>query len=461
MATIAEERAANARARAEGYESAAHKEAHANVGASAAGYANAVQQEIDANRRAQAAGFANAAEAEMDANRRSIAAGFTSAVDQEIDANRRAREAGFLNAADLETYGTAGATRSTDPFVDPRTLPPPVIPEQFALGTANLLKYNPDQPNLPGYDPNWRDNYPGGFDYWGNPITGGGMLDGPPNPTVPSFGYPGYQDWTRFMPTNFGLAEGGGVHYQPWLQGGSQAMNAIQGAGGNFVARPDPVFGAGGGTATGGPGPINPNIWGNTDTTTGGNVTTDTSGNRWVMSPGGQWVPASSQYGQGLLGDARLFPAQQYDSSGNYVGFEGSDIAQNVQHGSGEGFGVLEKYFAQPSYVGDDPSYVDIGPAPTTSLLAGPYVGPISTQVAPSQNYGGISPYNAYSELGLLGIQASPGHAMDVTSQVDSFANMENAAWETAARETEAMMEAEANLEAMSSGGGHASKEMM
>ena len=31
MATIAEERAANARARAEGYESAAHKEMHANV----------------------------------------------------------------------------------------------------------------------------------------------------------------------------------------------------------------------------------------------------------------------------------------------------------------------------------------------------------------------------------------------------------------------------------------------
>ena len=55
-----------------------------------------------------------------------------------------------------------------------------------------------------------------------------------------------------------------------------------------------------------------------------------------------------------------------------------------------------------------------------------------------------MSPYNAYSELGLLGIQASPGHAMDVTSQMDSFANMQNAAWETAARETEATMEAEA-----------------
>ena len=166
MATIAEERAANARARAEGYESAAHKEAHANVGASAAGYANAVQQEIAANRRAQAAGFANAAEQEMDANRRAIAAGFTSAVDQEIDANRRARAAGYLNAAD---YESGLRTRSDAPFVDPRTLPPPVIPEQFRLGTANLLKYNPDQPNVPGYDPNWRNDpkYAGGFDVHG------------------------------------------------------------------------------------------------------------------------------------------------------------------------------------------------------------------------------------------------------------------------------------------------------
>ena len=42
-------------------------------------------------------------------------------------------------------------------------------------------------------------------------------MGGPPNPTVPSFGYAGYKDWTRFMPTNFGLAEGAGRHYQPWV----------------------------------------------------------------------------------------------------------------------------------------------------------------------------------------------------------------------------------------------------
>ena len=310
MATIAEERAANARARAEGYESAAHKEAHANVGASAAGYANAVQQEIAANRRAQAAGFANAAEQEMDANRRSIAAGFTSAVDQEIDANRRAREAGYLNAADLETYGAAGATRSTDPFLDPRLQPAPVIPEQFRLGTANLLAYNPDQPNLPGYDPNWRDNYPGGFDFHGNPITGGG---GPPNPTVPSFGYPQYQDWTRFMPTDFQLAEGGGMHYQPGVAG----MPAYT-QGGLLTS---------GGGYTGTTGVPNVTYMPTTQfgpTGSGGNTTTDASGNQWVMSSDGQWVPAGSAYGQGLLGTGRLFGPNFYDTSGGYVGAEGT-----------------------------------------------------------------------------------------------------------------------------------------
>jgi len=216
LAAIQRERDANARAQAEGYESAAHKESHANVGAQAAGFSDAAAYERDADIRAQAAGFDSAVAQEIDANKRSQAAGFTSAVDQEINANRRAREAGYLNAAD---YESGLRTRSDAPFLDPRLQPAPAIPEQFALGTANLLKYNPDQPNVPGYDPNWRDNYPGGFDFHGNPITSRGLLDGPPNPTVPSFGY---QDWTRFMPTAFGLAEGGGMHYQPWATGAPQ-----------------------------------------------------------------------------------------------------------------------------------------------------------------------------------------------------------------------------------------------
>ena len=44
------------------------------------------------------------------------------------------------------------------------------------------------------------------------------------------------------------------------------------------------------------------------------------------MSPGGQWYPATSDYGQGLLGTGRLHPDPNfYDSSGNYVGSEGEE----------------------------------------------------------------------------------------------------------------------------------------
>ena len=315
MATIAEEVAANARARAEGYQSAAHKEAHANAQSKAAGFSNAVAAEIDANKRAQAEGFANAAEKEMDANRRSIEAGFTSAVDQEIDANRRAREAGYLNAADLETYGAAGATRSTDPFLDPRLQPAPVIPEKFRLGTANLLKYNPDQPNVPGYDPNWRNDpkYASGFDVHGNPITGGGVttVGGPPNPTVPSFGYPQYQDWTRFMPTNFGLAEGGGMHYQPGAWGN------LPGAGGTAIGAGNNIWSTGtttgGTTATGGPGPINPNIWGTP------NANVNTTGVR----------PGSDKAND--LAAGRTHHPQMYDSNDMWVGAEGTGYVGGVE----------------------------------------------------------------------------------------------------------------------------------
>jgi hypothetical protein len=75
-------------------------------------------------------------------------------------------------------------------------------------------------------------------------------------------------------------------------------------------------------TYTGG----NPSLF-NTDTSgsafASGSTTTDTSGTKWVMTPGGQWVKASSDYGQGLTGQGRLFYDQHYDSSGAYVGSEG------------------------------------------------------------------------------------------------------------------------------------------
>ncbi len=138
MASIAAEQAANARAMAEGYASAAAKETHANARASADGYANAVQKEIDANRRAQAAGFANAAE-------------------QEIDANRRARAAGWLNAAD---YESGLRTRSNLPFLDPRVLSAPAIPSQFAYRPTNFSQPNMPSGGLLGYQPPAPNPYP-------------------------------------------------------------------------------------------------------------------------------------------------------------------------------------------------------------------------------------------------------------------------------------------------------------
>ena len=313
MATIAEERAANARARAEGYESAAHKEAHANVGASAAGYANAVQQEIDANRRAQAEGFANAAAKEMDANRRSVEAGFTSAVDQEIDANRRAREAGYLNAAD---YESGLRTLSDAPFVDPRTQPAPVIPEQFRIGTANSPQYN--RPS------------PGSMHTAGPPQVPMSRLPAsrPLNNAMPTFQGPDYynqmfnrplQNWSQFMPANSRLAGGGGVLYQnPWgygTGGGSGWGGAFGGGGMMGGGYPGGGFIGGGGYPGGGP------------------------------FPGGSWFPGGG--GGGPLGPrpgsdkandlaaGRTHHPQMYDLDDNWVGAEGGGAAEANWEGGG------------------------------------------------------------------------------------------------------------------------------
>jgi hypothetical protein len=158
---------------------------------------------------------------------------------------------------------------------------------------------------------------------------------GPPNPTVPSFGYPQYQDWTRFMPTNFQLAEGGGMHYQPgawgnipvtggptqWAGPNASYPNWGDAAGGyaNDVA----IINAGGATTTGGPGPINPNIWGTDTTTGGGNTVTDAQGKTWIMS-NGQWIPATSELGSILAaGDTPRHPLSMYDAGGAWVGAEG------------------------------------------------------------------------------------------------------------------------------------------
>lgn len=223
LAQIARENKANLRAQAEGYESAAHKEMHANVKPGIAGIeGGAAQAERLANIRAAqvtdprtGAPFGSASDMEAYANTQSKkvfnpATGkmFTSAADYEIDANRRVRDAGWLNAADLELYGPEGATRSNAPFVDPRTLPAPIIPEQFRskdyaeerglTGHANILKYNPDQPTLPGYDPNWRT---GGSDKTGDVVGEAGSMD------LLSY-RPGSQKyWDTYLPKNTGLMD--------------------------------------------------------------------------------------------------------------------------------------------------------------------------------------------------------------------------------------------------------------
>ena len=153
--------------------------------------------------------------------------------------------------------------------------------------------------------------------------AGGGLL----NPTVPTFRGPGYQDWTRFMPTDFQLAEFGGMHYQP----GRTGIPAGMGGGAGGFAGPDlpPGYNIGGG----GPGVTYNPPTGFTPPGTGGgatgNVTTDTSGNKWVMSPGGQWIPAGSDYANALSGTGPYSSSLDpnfYDSSGAFMGAEDAGI---------------------------------------------------------------------------------------------------------------------------------------
>ena len=146
-----------------------------------------------------------------------------------------------------------------------------------------------------------------------NPLTG--MGDGLLNPTVPTFRGPAYQNWDRFMPTDFQLAEGGGRHYQqfvnPYMTGGG----AFTG-GGTFTGGGVNTGGGAGGGAGGGFTGVN----------TGGNnsgVTTDAQGRTWIMS-NGQWIPTTSDLGSILAaGNTSRHPLGHYDSNGMWIGAEG------------------------------------------------------------------------------------------------------------------------------------------
>jgi len=331
LAQIAREVEANERAVLEGYESAAHKEAHANIKPGIAGIVGgAAQAERLANERAAevtdprtGAPFQSASDMEAYANSLSAqvfnpatGANFTSAADYEIDANRRAREAGYLNAAD---YESGLRTRSDAPFLDPRLQPAPVIPEKFRLGTANDIEWNPDQPLHPDYDPNWRNDpkYAGRFDVHGNPITdgdttkGGGLLG---NMYEAAYQPRGLLDWEQYQTDpNFVLQQNNMANYQTWAKGiGDRGALPVYGAGtSNYVNN------------TGSSGAYTP-LMDTTKNNTGvGNITTDAQGNKWIMS-NGQWIPATSDLGSILAaGDTSRHPLGHYDSNGMWVGAGG------------------------------------------------------------------------------------------------------------------------------------------
>ena len=151
------------------------------------------------------------------------------------------------------------------------------------------------------------------FNFVQDYATAGGSY-GPGAP----FTWPTQQDWTRFMPQNFPLAEQGGLHYQPWLAGGG----GMGGGAGGF-AGPDlpPGYNTGGGLIAGGPGPIDTNIWGDTATA----VPPITTG----AGPGG-------------------FEGDTYNSEGVMVDRQGNPVdrpAWGIQFPSGgQGFKVVPSY---------------------------------------------------------------------------------------------------------------------
>jgi len=217
LESIAYEKAANERAKLDLYASAAHKEMYADARAKAEGWTgdpvtgqSAVSvKEEDANTRAArvtdprtGAPFQSASDMEAYANEQSrlvfnpvTGANFTSAVDYEIDANRRARDLGFKNAALMENPAAAApgeSIYSDADFVDPRDEIWTGPPERYHIDTANLLKYNPDQPTHVDYDPDWASKY--------DPITKTYILDKPGAGTTTSSGAAGSMDLISFRP---------------------------------------------------------------------------------------------------------------------------------------------------------------------------------------------------------------------------------------------------------------------
>ena len=196
--------------------------------------------------------------------------------------------------------GTYHGGTDVDPYSDPTRF------ESFMDTLSTTPATGEEEPARPGFNP-----------YLGD------------NPSFPLL------DTAYTSPSAPSWAQGGGGlipdAYAPW------ASSSMQTSKGGYVPQSiwegeGPVQGLGYGVTHTAPATGLINIPAEESSTGGANTTTDTSGNKWVMSPGGQWYRADSDYGEGLLGNSRLFYDQHYDSSGNYVGAEGQSVFATMQH---------------------------------------------------------------------------------------------------------------------------------
>ena len=187
--------------------------------------------------------------------------------------------------------GTYQGGTDVDPYSDPTRF------ESFMDTLSTTPATGEEEPARPGFNP-----------YLGD------------NPSFPLL------DTAYSAPSAPSWAQGGGGlipdAYAPWAsssmqtgEGGYVPQNIWEGEG--------PVQGLGYGVTHTAPATGLINIPAEESSTSGMNTTTDTSGKQWVMSPGGQWYPADSDYATDLEND-NVTTSGHYDSSGNYIGAEGS-----------------------------------------------------------------------------------------------------------------------------------------
>ena len=174
--------------------------------------------------------------------------------------------------------------------------------------------------------------YQGGTDV--APWTGGTRFEGfldllsndgtPDIPPGPLGEYTGSNPYYTVMDTQYSAPSGGGLipdAYATWSDASKAYVPESIWSG----AETAPLTGLGYGVEYNAPrfGPITIPVPETEGTSGTSGTTTDASGNKWVITPGGQWISADSDYGQALAAKNAAY-SQHYDSSGAYVGSEGT-----------------------------------------------------------------------------------------------------------------------------------------